>query len=186
VALENAASQTLVTQTVDAQGRFSFGALTPLAGGYQVAFDQATNDHYPDSQVMSWVWVGPVSVAGGDRIDVGDLEIGLLGLQPVRPEPDSTISVTSVSTGTPITFEWTVYPQAQNYWVDLTREDDQGQQIVWTSALVAENHLTFDGKLRDGSMIPPGNYGWAVGAKRQIGPYDYVAYGYLAGLEIVP
>jgi hypothetical protein len=94
--------------------------------------------------------------------------------------------MTSVSTGTPLTFEWSAYPQAQNYWVDLTREDDQGQQIVWQSALVAENHLTFDGKLSDGSTIPPGQYGWAVGAKRIVGSYAFVVYSYLVQLEIVP
>jgi outer membrane biosynthesis protein TonB len=184
--LENTAYQAVATQSLDANGRFAFGQVAPVAGGYQVAFDQAKNDRYDVSQVVSWAWIGPISASGGVQIDVGDLEIGLLGLQPIQPFPDSSLSMTSISAGTPITFEWTAYPQAQTYWLDLTREDQQGQQIVWQSALVPENHLTFDGTLRDGSKIPPGQYGWAVGAQRQIGQYNFVAYGYLAGLQIVP
>jgi hypothetical protein len=144
------------------------------------------NESYEDNQVMSWAWIGPISTSSGMQVDVGDLEIALLGLEPVQPLPDSSIGAASISSGTPLMFEWTAYPQAGRYWLDITRTDEQGQQIVWQSALVAANTLAFDGTLSDGSKIPPGDYGWAVGAQCQVGGHNFVVYGYLTALQVVP
>jgi hypothetical protein len=154
--------------------------------GFQVTFAQSMNETYEDSQVMSWAWIGPISTSGGTQVDVGDLEIGLLGLEPIQPMPDSSIGAASISSGTPLRFEWTAYPQAESYWLDLTRSDQQEQRIVWQSELVAANSVAFDGTLSDGSKIPPGDYAWAVGAQSHVGGHSFVVYGYLSALEIVP
>ena len=61
-----------------------------------------------------------------------------------------------------------------------------GQEIVWQSELVTAISVAFDGTLRDGSNISPGDYEWAVGAQRKVGGYNLVVYGYLAALQIVP
>ena len=130
--------------------------------------------------------MGPISTSGGAQIDVGDLEIGLLGLEPVQPSPDSSVALPSISPGTPLIFEWTAYPQAEAYWLDLVRGDGQAQEIVWKSALVTANSVAFDGRLSNGSHISAGDYEWAVGARRKVGGYDLVVYGYLAALQILP
>jgi hypothetical protein len=168
---------------VGADGVYAFTDLQASGEGYNVTFAQEWNSHYGTDQVISWGWFGPVAVEDGMVVELPDFDVSLLGFGQVSPEADATFSAAAISPGNPITFEWTAYPQAAKYWVDLVRGEEQ--ELVWQSVVQATS-LAFDGTLDGGGHIQPGDYWWGVGARRESGSYPLTVYGYLPGLIIEP
>ena len=160
--------------------------MPPSGTGYNVLFAQEWNEAYEVDEAITWGWIGPVPVRGGATATVPDLEISLLGFEPVSPRPGISFVASNVSPEEPIEFEWEAYPGATCYWVDLLYGEDQ--ERVWQSPLVEDTDTTvpFDGTLDDGEQIEPGAYWWGVGAQRAVGAYTLTVYGYLAPLRIEP
>ena len=181
--LENRSYKVVAETTVGADGLYAFTDLEPSSKGYNVLFAQEWNAQYGMDQVVSWGWLGPVSVENGTVVELPDFDVSLLGFGQVNPEPDATFSAAAISPENPILFEWTAYPQAVKYWVDLVRGEEQ--ELVWQS-LIQSTSLAFDGTVGSRAHIQPGEYWWGVGARRELGPYKLTVYGYLPGLRIEP
>lgn len=181
--LEDRSYNVIAETTVGAGGVYAFNNLEPSSKGYNVLFAQKWNPQYETDHIVSWAWLGPVAVEDGRVVELPDFDISLLGFGQVSPEADATFSAAALSPNNPITFEWTAYPQAVKYWVDLVRGEEQ--ELVWQS-LIQSTSLAFDGTLGSGAHIQSGEYWWGVGARRDLGPYKLTVYGYLPGLIIEP
>lgn len=182
--LEDQAYQIVAETTVSADGVYTFADLPPSNSGYNVLFAQEWNEQYDITKVVSWGWIGPVAVASGAVVQLPDFDLSLQGFAQVNPPPHAAVSAATISAGNPLQFEWTGYPLAETYWVDLAQGDRQ--DIVWQSALVQATSLAFDGRVTGGKSIQPGDYWWGVGARRRLGSYTASVYGYLPELKIVP
>jgi len=181
--LENQSYKVIAETTAGDDGVYTFPDLTPSSQGYNVVFAQEWNTGYGTNQVVSWGWLGPVAVENGAVVELPNFDISLLGFKQVNPAPDADFSAAALSSQNPIQFEWTAYPQAAKYWVDLVRGEEQ--KPAWQS-LAQATSLAFDGTLGNGARIQPGDYWWGVGARRELGTYKLTVYGYLPGLMIEP
>lgn len=182
--LEDQAYRIVAETTIGADGVYTFADLPPSSSGYNVLFAQEWNEQYDIKKVVSWGWIGPVAVASDAVVQLPDFELSLQGFAQVNPPPHAAVSAANISGGNPLEFEWTDYPLAETYWVDLAQGDRQ--DIVWQSALVQATSLTFDGKVAGGKSIQPGDYWWGVGARRRLGSYTASVYGYLPELKVLP
>lgn len=162
----------------DAAGLFTFANLPASDDGYNVLFAQEWNTRYDLEKVVSWGWLGPVIVAGGETVQLPDLDISLQGFKQLSPVPDAAFSAAALSPEHPITFEWTAYPGAVSYWADLS--PGEALEAIWQSELTPGFTATFDG------TVEPGTYWWGVGARRSSGPYTLTVYGYQQRLVIEP
>jgi hypothetical protein len=147
-------------------------------------FAQEWNPRYEIGQVISWGWMGPVAVEGGTTVHLPDFEISLLGFGQVGPDPYVAVSAEAISDANPIVFEWTAYPQAVVYWVDLSFGEEL--EAVWQSDLLEGTSVPFDGTLDDGSHVQPGEYWWGVGVQQELGAYTVTKYGYQQRLAVEP
>lgn len=181
--LEDQAFNPIAETSVGVDGVYTFPDLAASSEGYTLLFAQEWNPQYGMDQVISWGWLGPVAVENGAVVELPDLDISLLGFGQTSPAPNASFSAGAISSGNPIVFEWTAYPEATAYWVDLAQEE--GQAPVWSAASQTTS-LAFDGTLDDGAQIQPGEYWWGVGARRDLGSYTLVVYGYLPVLTIKP
>jgi hypothetical protein len=182
--LEDQAYNLISETTVGADGAYVFPDLAPSSEGYNVVFAQEQNAQYGIDQVVSWGWIGPMAVKDGDVIEAPDFEISLQGFEKINPEPNASFSAAALSAENPILFEWTAYPQADTYWVDLARGEEQ--EVVWQSTRVQATSLAFNGRVGNGTHIQPGEYWWGVGARRELGSYVLTVYGYLPVFMIEP
>jgi hypothetical protein len=190
VKLEDQAYAIVVTATTDARGLYTFanlttpGLLSTPGPGFNVLFAQEWNEQYDVGDVVSWAWLGPLTISRGATVQVPDLEISLLGFEQVTPPSGASFSAGEISAQNPLTFEWALYPAASAYWVDLTKGDDLNR--VWQSTLVDTTQVPFDGTLEDGSHVTVDTYWWGVGARKDAGEYQLTVYGYLPTLAITP
>jgi hypothetical protein len=182
--LENQSYNVIAETTVGADGLYAFTDLEASSERYNLLFAQEWNSQYETDQVVSWGWLGPVAVENGTVVELPDCDISLLGFKPVSPGPDATFSAAALAPENPIAFEWTAYPQAVAYWVDLARGEEQ--QVIWQSSLIQATSFAFDGTVGNGAHIQVGEHWWGVGARRELGPYMLTVYGYLPGLIIEP
>jgi hypothetical protein len=181
--LEDQSYNEVVQTTVGANGHYRFAHVPATSRGYNVLFVQESNESiYDIDQAISYGWMGPVAVTDGATVELPDFEISLLSFGQRSPEPNATVSAASITAESPLTFEWTSYSPAATYWVDLVQGEEQ--DLVWQSSLVQTTSLSFDGTLANGAHIQPGQYGWAVGARRVLEAYTLTVYGYVAGLTI--
>jgi hypothetical protein len=181
--LESQSYDVIAETAVGADGVYAFPDLEPSSEGYNVVFAQEWNSQYETDQVVSWGWLGPVTVENGAAVELPDFDVSLLGFSQVNPGPDETFSAAALSPQNPITFEWAAYPQVVTYWMDLVRGEEQ--ELVWQS-LIQATSFAFDGTMDNGAHIQAGEYWWGVGARRELGPYKLTVYGYLSGLIIKP
>jgi hypothetical protein len=184
VKLEDQTYAIVVTATTDAQGFYTFANLSALGPGFNVLFAQEWNEQYDVGDVVSWAWMGPLTISRGTTVEVPDFEISLLGFEQVTPSSGDSFSASEISAQNPLTFEWAPYPAASVYWVDLTKGDDLNR--VWQSTLVDTTHVDFDGTLEDDSHVTADTYWWGVGARKGVGDYQLTVYGYLPTLLIAP
>jgi hypothetical protein len=134
--------------------------------------------------VVSWAWLGSIVLEGGATLQLPDLELSLLGFRQVAPTPDAVITEAALSAGNPVQFEWTPYPQAALYWVDLSPGGEPDP--IWQSPLLEGTSLLFDGTLEGGAALQAGEYWWGVGARRAVGPYTWTVYGYQQRVFVEP
>jgi hypothetical protein len=152
-----------VIQELAVSNEYVFDNIPPSTEGYNVLFTMDRNPQYSFDEVASWAWIGPVPVQDGDLIRLADLDIALFGLYQLHPPPDTFLSAGSITPQTPLVFEWSPYPSASHYWLDL--RTGQSLQMVWQSASLEANSVTFDGILANGEPIQPGTYWWRVSAR---------------------
>lgn len=160
--LENQAYQ-VIQETTTTNGKFRFENLPTSFDGYNILFSQAKNPQFNSNEIINWAWIGPIAVQDGFEIRLSDIEIGLVGLLPVNPAQDAIINTGPISPINPLVFEWTPYPSASQYWLDLRSANDL--QVIWQSGLLNSNTITFDGVLANGNTIQPGSYWWQVSAR---------------------
>ncbi len=184
IKLEDQGLNTIAETVVGDDGTYNFSNLEATNAGYNLVFSREWNVQFKLGQVISWGWVGPIPVAEGTIVQIPDFDISLLGFEPTAPAPRTSLSATSVSSSSPIQFEWAAYPEATKYWVDLVY--GQEQSLVWQSPVAKSTSISFDGTLNNGAQIHPGEYRWGVGAQRDLGAYRLTIYGYLPALLIVP
>lgn len=183
IKLEDQAQKTIAETASGGDGRYSFSNLAASGSGYNVVFAQEWNPHFNLEQVVSWAWLGPVAVQNGASAQLPDVDVSLLGFEPGKPAANATFSAASISPSNPIKFEWSAYPQATKYWVDLAH--GQNQNVIW-QAVAQGTSLDFNGKLSNGAQIQPGDYWWGVGARRDLGGYKLTVYGYLPVFVVLP
>ena len=143
-------------------GEYVFANLPASSGGYNVLFTQSKNPQFSPSEVLSWAWIGPVPVQDGDFHVLPDLQIALVGLAPVKPADGGILKASSISAQTPLRFEWSAYPAAAQYWVELRA--GPALDLVWRSGYIDTTNISFDGILLNGERILPGSYWWSAGA----------------------
>jgi hypothetical protein len=117
-------------------------------------------------------------------VTLPDWDVSLAGFGPSAPVAYASFSTEAISALNPVDFEWTAYPGATAYWVDLSRGEELDP--LWQSGLVGELTVDFDGQLADGTRIAPGEYWWGVGARRTIGSYTLTVYGYQQRFSVKP
>ncbi len=132
--------------------------------------------------LATWAWLGLIRVQGGSNLRLPDLEISLLGMKPLTPAFASQISAQAIADADPIDFTWSPYPQASNYWFDLTSGLDD--RTVWQSALLQTTSGTWNGQTSAGVAAAPGEYWWSVGARRDVSSYTLIMYTYLTKVVI--
>jgi hypothetical protein len=184
VSLENQAYAVVATTATDARGFYTFDNLSISGTGFNVLFTQEQNEQYDVGEVVSWAWLGPITLSDGQAVELPDFEIGLRGLEQVTPASGASFSTADISKRAPLTFAWEPYAGASTYWVDLMEGDEL--ITVWQSPLVSATSVAFDGTLDDGAHIAAGAYWWGVGARKSLGSYHLTVYGYLPALVITP
>ena len=184
VKLEDVTYVIVATVTTDDQGVYTFDGLASLDRGANVLFAQEWNEQYNTDEVVSWAWLGPLSVARGNVLNLPDFDVSMQGFEPVAPSAGASFSAADISAQNPIVFEWSPYPEAIDYWVDLMQGDDLNR--VWQSPLVGTTSVAFDGTTAEGSPVTADTYWWGVGARRMVGNYQLTIYGYLPTLTITP
>lgn len=177
-----------VRTTTGADGRYAFDSAS-LEGTFRVVFSQGWSEQqYAADQVVSWAWLEGFAPSDDLTIELPDLEIGLeinsQRFEQVAPATGASFSAGQISPEAPLTFEWSAYPGATRYWVDLGRE---GQTTpAWQSRLDPFTSASFEGTLGDGTAITAGAYWWSVGARKQVGAYKLFVYGWPRALTIGP
>jgi hypothetical protein len=182
--LEDRVFNVIASLQTGSDGTFTFSNIPAYADGYSLVFSQEANAQLSIEQIVSWAWIGPVPLVGGSVVQLPDFEIGYAGLAPLSPAPDSSYAVSAISPASPLYFEWSAYPGAGQYWVDLVMGEEQAP--VWQSPYVQGTTAAFDGTLFGGSIVQPGDYWWAVGARKPVGAYNQTVYTYLVGFTLEP
>jgi len=144
-------------------GDYAIYDLAPSVKGYSILFSQDINPGFSLDQVIRWGTVSASPVLSGEMVNLPDLEIGLLGLQPLVPLPDAVISTAPVSVLNPLRFVWVPYPSADEYWIEL--RSNRLSAPVWDSGFISATSVDFNGTLWSGASIQPGTYWWSVGAR---------------------
>jgi hypothetical protein len=160
--LEDQGYRVIREMTVE-NGEYRFEDLPASAEGYNVLFSQEKNPQFDVLEVVSWAWLGPIAVQDGDLLQLPGMEIGLSGLRAINPSEGAIINASSISAQSPLIFEWSAFPSASYYWVDL--RVGPSLQLVWQSEYVNSQAVTFDGILMNGETIQPSSYWWSVGAR---------------------
>lgn len=174
IRLEDLSYNTVAQTVLQSDGSFIFQNIAPAVEAYNVVFSQEWNPGYDVEQVISWGWLGPITVNGGGVTLLPALEIALLGFGQKTPAPNDTVSLPSASA--PLWFQWTAHPRARTFWVELTYGQDPA--LVWRSPVVETTSVAFDGTLSSGSRMGAGEYWWGVGAEQRAGGYTIIVYGY--------
>lgn len=180
--LENQSYQVIAETTTHDNGQYEFDDISSSNEGYNILFSGQANAQYGES-VISWGAVGPIRV-DNRLVEVADFDVSLRGFKQVNPAPNSNVSADGILSGDLLTFEWTTYPGASRYWVDLTTGEQMA--VVWQSALVDGTSINFDGRLNNGRNIETGNYWWGVGIQQKVGDYTMTRYSYLPALIMDP
>ncbi len=182
--LEDRGNLTIASAQSGADGSFTLSNLPVYQDGYNLVFSQEVNQQFALDQVVSWAWLGRIPVGAGVSVVLTDFEIGLAGLSLLNPAPDSSYSVSSITPGNPLLFDFSSYPGATSYWVDISRGEEKSW--VWQSPLVGGPPVTFEGMLFGGAPMQPGDYWWAVGVQKPLGAYTQTVYSYLVGFGVEP
>lgn len=175
----------VLTAVTDENGAYQF-EVDWVDENFALVFSYESNTHLnPASNYVAWSWI--------EGILIGDLEIPNLEIssapsgslfEQLSPANDSSYAASQINKDNPIRFEWTEYPMADQYWIDLGREGED--HPVWSSVAVADLFTDFGGKLNNGSQISEGTYWWAVGTLRTQSGFRFLAYTHNWTLVITP
>jgi len=184
ILLEDQYNNPLMVSTTNQSGRFTFNNVVVSDQSYTLVFSQELNPQYLIGQVVSWAWLEPILMANGELENLPDLEIAPLGFEQVSPPPNAAVSAGSISTTSPLWFEWRQYPLATFYWINLTRGDRQFS--VWVSGFTSFTSIPFDGVLSDGVRIQSGDFWWGVGAQKPLSGYLLTVFSAMQPLVVTP
>jgi hypothetical protein len=163
------------------KGEYRFENLPASIEGYNILFSQENNPQFENTGVVSWAWIGPVSIRDDEIREMPMLDISMQGFQPLSPPDGSIIKASSIQ-NTPLIFEWQAFPTASRYWVDLFT--GSSLQFVWQSNFVSQSSISFDGSFQNGERIAPGSYWWSVGM--QIDGISLTIVSPVAGFTLMP
>ena len=175
----------ILTTTSDAQGRYQF-QVNWMDEDYSVVFSLEENPQLsPASDYLLWSWVE--SYLEGNA-EIPDIEISTAPDGNVftqsSPVNGSSFSAAQITVDNPLTFEWTAFAQAEEYWVDLGLDGDVTSE--WVSDTMTDRFVDFDGTLLNGTHITPGAYWWAVGTLRLEADFYIMTYTQTWTLSITP
>jgi cytoskeletal protein RodZ len=153
---------------------------------YVITFALESNPQLsPSSNYVTWTWIAGTIL--GD-IEAPDLEISAAPkgdlFEQAQPPDSSSHSASQITFQNPLTFEWTGYPQAEQYWVDLGISGET--EPAWYSIPVMDVAVDFDGTLTNDTKISEGTYWWAVGALRSEPGFTIYTYTHNWTLVITP
>ena len=152
-----------VQQLTIPDGEYVVYDLAPASNGYSLLFSQNNNLGFPQNQVIRWGLVKASPVVAGEITSFPDMEISLMGMQPVMPVISAEVSDGPVNAQNPLRFEWTAYPDADQYWLELRA--NRLSAPIWDSGFISTNSVAFNGVLWSGFAIQPGTYWWSVGVR---------------------
>jgi hypothetical protein len=163
------------------KGEYRFDNLPASIEGYNILFSQENNPQFENGSVVSWAWIGPVSIRDGETREMPILDLSIQGLQPLSPSDGSIFKASSLQT-TPLVFEWQGVPTASRYWVDLFI--GSSFQSVWQSDFISQPYVRFNGSFQSGERLAPGSYWWSVGM--QIDDLSLTVVSPVAGFTLLP
>ena len=175
----------VMTTTTGVDGTYQFQVVW-TSKPYAIVFSLEANPQLsPTGDYLAWSWIEGLIL--GD-IEAPDLEINATPRNDhfVQTEPadGTSLSASQITFQNPLTFGWIAYPQAEQYWVDIS---PQGQNDpVWTSIPVMDLTVNFDGDLDNGTKISEGTYWWAVGALISEPGFNIYTYTHNWTLVITP
>jgi hypothetical protein len=176
--LQDQAYATVAETSTKAGGEYAFNNVADSAQGYSVTFAQDWNAaQYQADSIATWAWIGPVKIQNRAGIRLPDMDISLAGMRPATPEYDASFVLSSVTSGQPVDFTWSVYPSADVYWLDVHAGTDL--QPAWQSPLLYGTDGSWNGQLTAGGTAQAGEYWWGIGARRALGSYTLTIYSYL-------
>jgi hypothetical protein len=161
-----------VQQFTFMDGEYSVQNLQPSEKGYQIQFSRDDNLQLSQNQVVSQVLVGPIPSGDGGQVRYPDMDIALLGLEPLDPAPDTVLDDDPITPQQPVQFVWTKYPSLSQYRVEL--RPGRLSQPVWASTYLNTDNVVFDGVLSNGALIDGGTYWWSVSARSADGAITIV------------
>lgn len=177
--------RSVLTTTTGADGTYQFQAdwINVLTS---IVFSLEANPQLsPSNNYVTWSWIEWTLLG---ESEVPDLEISSapngVVFQQTLPADGSSVSAAQITFENPVTFEWTGYPQAEQYWVDLGRQGEE--EPAWSSAAVLDEYVYFDGTLDNDTKITEGSYWWAVGTLRSEPGFRFLAYTHNWTLIITP
>jgi len=172
--------------TTDANGNYGFVTLAP-GTSFTLAFYQVNNPQLtPASEIALTALIEGDLPIGANPIQLPDLEVSInlngVMFELQGPADGTSYSAAAISLSNPIQFDWSLYYQAENYFVELgaSGSDD----VSWNSAEVVPTNLMWDGTLGDGSHVTSGTYWWHAAAGKSL-PGDYWFISYSQDLSIV-
>jgi hypothetical protein len=153
---------------------------------YTISFALESNPQLnPSSDYVTWSWIEGTILG---NIEAPDLEISAKPngdlFEQSLPSDGSSVSAAQITSETPLTFEWTGYPQAEQYWVDLGRQGET--EPAWSSIAVMDPIVDFNGTLTNGTKISEGTYWWAVGTLKTQPGFRMLAYTQNWTLVVTP
>lgn len=150
-------------QLTFSDGEYVVYDLAPASNGYSLLFSQNNNPEFPQTQVIRWGLVKASPVVAGEITSFPDMEISLMGMQPVTPVVGAEVSDGPINAQNPLRFEWTAYPEADQYWLELRA--NRLSAPIWDSGFISTNSVVFNGVSWSGLPIQPGTYWWSVGVR---------------------
>jgi hypothetical protein len=181
--LEDQSYNPIAEVMVSATGSYVINNVPSSTEGYNLLFAQERNSHLGVYEVFSYGWFGPIVVEDGAEIILPDFDIGLQGFDTINPVPDSSIQLSTITSQTPLIFQWIPHPLASEYWVSLLNGT---LKQIWDSGRLTEPNASFDGTFDDGSQIQAGQYWWRVSLQGPLGDLTITASAFLDGFSIVP
>jgi cytoskeletal protein RodZ len=176
----------LVTTTAS-DGTYQFQS-TWKNKAFDITFSLESNSQLePASDYVTWTWFEGTILG---NIEAPDLEISAKPngdlFEQSLPSDGSSFSAAQITFETPLTFEWTGYPQAEQYWVDLGRQGEENP--AWSSIPLIDVYVDFNGTLSNPpqTKISEGTYWWAVGTLRKVLGFNIYVYTHNWTLVITP
>ena len=172
----------------NAEGRYWFTTYA-LGADFTILFEQSANPQLPASnQRASIAILQGVIPSGSQVISLPNMELSLViegqTFELLTPANEAAYSAAVITAANQIQFSWSTYNQADLYYVEL--EDNDTDEIVWSSDDTTDTYVMFDGTLDNSTHITQGIYTWMAAASRPLTSYRLTVYAQPRSLVMNP